>query len=514
MAHRMVLLAAAAAVFGLWLSGCSQSVPGSPSGATGGLAFRVAWPEAVAEVIPAATTSIALEVIDTSQSDPWAGGTILSTVLTRDNPQASVDGLRPGTPWRATATAYADQGGWGGVTIATGAVTGTIAAGEVTPVALMMNSTVSAVDVQPEQPAAFVGGTVQLTATATDSASNVLVVAPGAWTWASSVPGRATVDSSGMATGVSMGRSLLTATYSEDPAISPHDSVQVSVVGLWGTWGSGPGQLDIPGAIATDSDGNVLVTEVGNDRVQVFDADGQSLRTWGTNGSDNGQFTDPGGVAVGRSGYVYVLDSGNYRVQKFTSIGGFLRAWGQLGYEGSPGQFVVPAGIAVDLSENVYVTDASLCTVQKFDCNGVFLASWGAYGTANGQFSGPQGISVDRSGNVYVADSGNSRIQKFGSSGTFVAKWGPPGSGPGEFYGPTGVVADSSGNVWVADAGNCRIQKLTDTGTFVAQWGTGYWGNAAGQLGSSFSIGVAEDGRVYVAERDEHRVQCLLGSFF
>jgi len=135
------------------------------------------------------------------------------------------------------------------------------------------------------------------------------------------------------------------------------------------------------------------------------------LFQWGSNGSGNGQFIGPNAVATDAYGNVYVSDLGNNRVEKFDSNGNYLTQWGSSG--SGNGQFDLPYGIAVDGSGNVYVLDQGNNRIQVFDSNGNYLAQWGSYGSGNGQFNAPYGIAMDGSGNLYVSDIGNSRIEKF-----------------------------------------------------------------------------------------------------
>ena len=67
-----------------------------------------------------------------------------------------------------------------------------------------------------------------------------------------------------------------------------------------------------------DGSGRVYVADSGNDRVQVFDADGAFLGNLGSQGGEAGQFMFPHGIAVDGSGRVYVADTSNHRVQVFS----------------------------------------------------------------------------------------------------------------------------------------------------------------------------------------------------
>ena len=69
--------------------------------------------------------------------------------------------------------------------------------------------------------------------------------------------------------------------------------------------------------LAIDGDGNVYVSDQGNDRVQVFDAQGRFLRKWGIRGSGDGEFSQPQGLAIDGNGDVYVSDQSNHRILVF-----------------------------------------------------------------------------------------------------------------------------------------------------------------------------------------------------
>ncbi|MDH3215167.1 MAG: choice-of-anchor D domain-containing protein [Candidatus Krumholzibacteria bacterium] len=100
----------------------------------------------------------------------------------------------------------------------------------------------------------------------------------------------------------------------------------------WGTAGTGEGQFTFPEGIAVDASGHVYVVEredvlTGIARVQKFDSDGNYILTWGSTGGEEGQFGSPWGIDVDADGDVLVADTGNGRIQKFTGDGVLLSVW-------------------------------------------------------------------------------------------------------------------------------------------------------------------------------------------
>ncbi len=147
----------------------------------------------------------------------------------------------------------------------------------------------------------------------------------------------------------------------------------------WGSFGTNDGQFYFARGIAVDpTDGAVYVVDMGNHRVQKFDTSTnvlpQLLAKWGgglgpghassPQSQEAGQFRNPWGIAVDGNGDVYVTDAGNQRVQKFDREGNFITQWG--GFGGGDGQFNFPYGIAVDPRGSVFVVDSGNVRVQQF----------------------------------------------------------------------------------------------------------------------------------------------------
>ena len=159
-----------------------------------------------------------------------------------------------------------------------------------------------------------------------------------------------------------------------------------------GTKGNGPLQFEPPKGIAVNrTTGQVVVTEYGNDRVQVLNSNLTFSHMFGSKGSEQGQFYCPIDVAVDNKGFVYVADCDNHRIQKFTPEGQFVCSFGTKGSQ--PGQLYRPSGVTVDDNDLVYASDENdyisvympngeyKCCIQKHynmkDCGIIFQPTLG-----------------------------------------------------------------------------------------------------------------------------------------
>ena len=172
------------------------------------------------------------------------------------------------------------------------------------------------------------------------------------------------------------------------------------------------GKLRQPRGLTVDPNGNIFVTDFGNDRIQMFDPTMLFVRTWGQRGKLPGEFNQPSGVAIGSDGNVYVADTWNQRIQVFTPDGEYIREWG--------GSFFGPRGIGASHDGKIYLSDTGNHKVRVFDLDGKEVAVWGEKGSAEGQFIEPVGIGVDQQNRVYIADNGNARVQIFEANGKFI----------------------------------------------------------------------------------------------
>lgn len=134
----------------------------------------------------------------------------------------------------------------------------------------------------------------------------------------------------------------------------------------------------------------------------------------------------------------------------------------------------------------------------------------GGPGGEPGRFNTPHGIAVAPDGTLYIADAGNHRIQHLSAEGEVLHTWGSQSlsadAPAGTFNEPWSVAVAPDGSVFVADTWNHRIQKFTADGQFLASWG--YFGQA--EAPDAFwgprELAVDAEGRVYVTDTGNKRI--------
>ena len=185
-------------------------------------------------------------------------------------------------------------------------------------------------------------------------------------------------------------------------------------------------------------------------------------------------------------------------ILRFDSSGRLLKSWGQ-------GMFIFPHGATVDRSGNLWVTDARGGDglghqVFKFSAEGQVLMTLGQAGVSGSGpdlFDQPTDVVVAPNGELFVTDSHrngkNNRVVKLTKDGKFIKQWGSTGSGPGELSEPHSIAIDSQGRLFVGDRENNRIQIFDQDGRHLAEWR---------QFGRPSGIYITADDTIYVADSE------------
>jgi DNA-binding beta-propeller fold protein YncE len=235
----------------------------------------------------------------------------------------------------------------------------------------------------------------------------------------------------------------------------------------FGGFGTAAGRLNFPHAVAFDAkNGRVIVADTFNNRIQAFLPDGTPANVFGGTNVIEG-FLWPFGVAVDPSGQLFVVDSGHHRVEVFSPSGAPVRTIG-LGTEGhANGQFDWPWSVEAT-ADRVLVADQMNNRIQVFanDASNTFLFHIGQHDDPLLEW--PLGVAVGPgpTGTIYVTDTNHHQVKAFsattGEQLYVVGTPGQQGSDPGSFFDPVGLTVDADGRIYVADTQNHRVQVLEE----------------------------------------------------
>lgn len=130
-----------------------------------------------------------------------------------------------------------------------------------------------------------------------------------------------------------------------------------------------------------------------------------------------------------------------------------------------------PHGLKI-YGEELWITDTKNHHVFVTDRSGNMLRSFGREIAAGVEgLNAPTDVAFADNGKIYIADGyGNSRMVCLAADGTFLFEWGSRGTAPGQFHSPHSIVI-ADNRIYVADRDNYRIQVFTMNGEFIEEWG-------------------------------------------
>jgi DNA-binding beta-propeller fold protein YncE len=204
-----------------------------------------------------------------------------------------------------------------------------------------------------------------------------------------------------------------------------------------------------------------VVLGSGDYRYEVIESWGELPADW--------TFHEVAAVAVDNKDQVYCFSRGKHPVIVFDRDGNYLRSWGD-------GVFKRAHGATIGADESIYLTDDGDHTVRKCTLDGKILLTIGVPGKASlyqgGEpFNRCTHVAFSPRGEIYVSDGyGNSRVHKYSPDGKLLLLWGESGSDPGQFNIVHNIVTDKDGWVYVADRENNRIQVFDGNGKYETQW--------------------------------------------
>ena len=207
------------------------------------------------------------------------------------------------------------------------------------------------------------------------------------------------------------------------------------------------------------------------------------------------------GVAVDSRDRVFVFSRSNRPLMVFTADGDYVDGWGD-------GLFARPHGIWIDRDDTLLLVDDMGHSVRRFSADGELLQTIGPSGEPSvtnidgmdfrtishgaEPYNMPTNIVADSVGDLFITDGyGNARVHHFSADGKYVKSWGEPGSGPGQFNVPHGLGVDADDRLYVADRENSRVQIMSRDGVLLEEWA---------DVVRPCEVFVGRDGMVFVAE--------------
>jgi DNA-binding beta-propeller fold protein YncE len=181
------------------------------------------------------------------------------------------------------------------------------------------------------------------------------------------------------------------------------------------------------------------------------------------------QLGEVAAVGVNRSDQVFLFNRGEHPMIVLDREGNVLRTWGH-------GVFKHAHGLHIAPDSTLYCTDDSDHTVRRCTPEGKILLEIGIPGQATSFMSASPFYACTHTalsprGDIYVSDGyGNACIHKFSPDGRLLRTWGRSGCAPGEFFIPHNLICDDDGWVYVADRENHRVQVFDGDGRYETQW--------------------------------------------
>jgi DNA-binding beta-propeller fold protein YncE len=194
----------------------------------------------------------------------------------------------------------------------------------------------------------------------------------------------------------------------------------------------------------------------------------EEIRDWAKL-PDGWYLDDVAAVAVDSKDQVYVFNRGNHPMIVFDRDGNCLRSWGEGLFKRAHGLFIGP-------DETIYCTDDGDHTMRACTLDGKVLMTLGIPNKPAPYMSGEPfhrctHTALSPQGDIYVSDGyGNARVHKYSPDGKLLFSWGEPGTDPGQFNIAHNICCDADGWVYVADRENHRVQVFNGDGKYETQW--------------------------------------------
>lgn len=165
--------------------------------------------------------------------------------------------------------------------------------------------------------------------------------------------------------------------------------------------------FDEPNDLAFGPKGEIYITQghgKGNSLVHKFTPNGDHIKSWGGTGKEPGKFDQPHSIVINKNGLLYIADRSNQRIQVFDGDGNYVRETSHPG---------TPCGLCLcNDQQHMMMAHGHAGKVMKLDENGKVLGITGSQGKGPNQYGEAHLIALDQQENIYIADPLNWRVQK------------------------------------------------------------------------------------------------------
>ena len=231
-------------------------------------------------------------------------------------------------------------------------------------------------------------------------------------------------------------------------------------------------QFNQPWSLTVADDGAAFVADTWNHKIVKFDGDGNKVKEWGGGGQlkdedgdgkldsdDPFKLFGPREITLSPEGNVLITDTGNNRVIEYTGDGEFVRQFGQKGASGAPTDFSEPVGIELADNGDIYVGDFWNKRVVIFDKDLAFrtqitVDEWGSTAVTDRPY-----MALLPDGRLLVTDPTNGKIITFGADGGRLGTYDVPKNGATPAVRPIGLAADGT-SVLVSDSSGNVVRKI------------------------------------------------------
>lgn len=259
-------------------------------------------------------------------------------------------------------------------------------------------------------------------------------------------------------------------------------------------------------------DGNqIYVAEEYSNRISVFTTEGEYIQSFGDALSDASvaTFNRPNSVDIMPNGDLLVVDTWNYRIQQVSENGNTITQWGQPGEFGFDAPieprdgFWGPRDVVLGADGRVYVTDTGNKRVRVYAFDGlaaVHQFDLGKGGSGPGELDEPSGLAVHSDGRVFVADTWNRRVAVFDGDGSHLTDFRVRGWYNDTINRPYLALDEGRNIIYVTDPDGNRILVYTPEGDCIGSFGQDGDDQSIGQFTAVGGIAVDDDGYIYVTD--------------